>query len=107
MADENTTKDEEINETTEAPAEEANPATDGLTELKEQVAALAEVANSIAEGVEALRSSMAGFVEAGATIREAPEDEKPEVPTDESEEVSEIDLETPIEDLDFDLDDED
>ena len=103
MADEETTKEDKATEATEAPAEEA---TDGLAELKEQVAALADVANAIAEGVEALRSSMAGFVEAGATIREAPEDEKPEVPNDE-EEVSEIDLETPIEDLDFDLNDED
>ena len=105
MADEEN-KNEETTEATEAPAEEATPANDGLAELKEQVAALAEVANAIAEGVEALRSSMAGFVEAGATIREAPEDEKPEVPNDE-ESVDEIDLETPIEDLDFDLDDED
>lgn len=93
-------------ETPEAPVEEAAPATDGLAELKEQVSALAEVANAIAEGVEALRSSMAGFVEAGATIREAPEDEAPEVPNEEAD-VDDIDLETPIEDLDFDLDDED
>ena len=91
-------------EATEAPAEEAAPAADGLSELREQVSALADVANAIAEGVEALRSSMAGFVEAGATIREVPEDDAPEVPTEE-EAVDEVDLETPIEDLDFDLDD--
>ena len=92
-------------ETTEAPVEEAAPATDGLAELREQVSALAAVANSIAEGVEALRSSMAGFVEAGATIREVPEDEAPVVPTEETD-VDEIDLETPIEDMDFDLDED-
>ena len=101
MADEEN-KNEEA---TEAPAEEKAPATDGLVELRDQVAALAEVANAIAEGVEALRSSMAGFVEAGATIREAPEDEKPAVQNDK-EDVDEIDLETPIEDLDFDLDED-
>ena len=106
MADEEN-KNEAATEATEAPAEEATTANDGFAELREQVAALAEVANSIAEGVEALRSSMAGFVEAGATIREAPEDEKPEVPNDEDDEVSDIDLETPIEDLDFAIDDED
>ena len=106
MADETTTEEDKATEATEAPAEEATPATAGLAELKEQVAALAEVANAIAEGVEALRSSMAGFVEAGATIREAPEDEAPETPNEE-ESVDEVDLETPIEDLDFDLDDED
>ena len=100
MADEEITTTEE---TTDAPVEEASPATDGLAELREQVSSLAAVANAIAEGVEALRSSMAGFVEAGATIREVPEDEAPVVPTEE-EAVDEIDLETPIEDLDFDLD---
>lgn len=94
-----------VEETTEAPAEEAAPAADGLAELREQVSALAEVANAIAEGVEALRSSMAGFVEAGATIREVPEDDAPEVPTEE-EAVDDVDLETPIEDLDFDLDED-
>ena len=93
-------------ETTEARVEEAAPATDGLAELREQVSALAEVANAIAEGVEALRSSMAGFVEAGATIREAPEDKAPVVPSEEEADVDEIDLETPIEDLDFDLDED-
>lgn len=104
MADEEekTTVEEE---TTEAPAEEAAPATDGLAELREQVSALADVANAIAEGVEALRSSMAGFVEAGATIREVPEDEAPVVPNEEAD-VDEVDLETPIEDLDFDLDED-
>lgn len=101
MADEEITTIEE--ETTEAPTEDAAPADSGLAELREQVSALAAVAKSIAEGVEALRSSMAGFVEAGATIREAPEDEAPVVPSEE-EEVAEVDLETPIEDLDFDLD---
>ena len=103
MAEEEITTTED--ETTEAPVEEAAPATDGLAELREQVSSLAEVANAIAEGVEALRSSMAGFVEAGATIREVPEDEAPVVPTEE-EAVDEIDLETPIEDLDFDLDED-
>lgn len=103
MADEEKTIVED--ETTEAPVEEAAPADNGLAELREQVSALAEVANAIAEGVEALRSSMAGFVEAGATIREVPEDEAPEVPTEEAD-VDDIDLETPIEDLDFDLDED-
>ena len=103
MADEEKTVVED--EATEAPVEEEAPAADGLAELREQVSALAEVANAIAEGVEALRSSMAGFVEAGATIREVPEDEAPVVPTEE-EEVDNIDLETPIEDLDFDLDED-
>ena len=102
MADEEITTTEE---TTDAPVEEAAPATDVLAELREQVSSLAVVANAIAEGVEALRSSMAGFVEAGATIREVPEDEAPVVPTEE-ESVDEIDLETPIEDLDFDLDED-
>lgn len=103
MADEEKTIVED--ETTEAPVEEAAPADNGLDELRAQVSALAEVANAIAEGVEALRSSMAGFVEAGATIREVPEDEAPEVPNDEDS-VEEVDLETPIEDLDFDLDED-
>ena len=103
MAEEEITTTED--ETVEAPVEEEAPATDGLAELREQVSALAEVANAIAEGVEALRSSMAGFVEAGATIREVPEDEVPEVPTDEDS-VDDVDLETPIEDMDFDLDED-
>ena len=105
MADEEEEKTIVEDETTEAPAEEAAPAADGLAELREQVSALADVANAIAEGVEALRSSMAGFVEAGATIREVPEDEAPVAPNEEAD-VDEVDLETPIEDLDFDLDED-
>ena len=110
MADETTTVDETTENNTETTenSEETAPAVDGFAELREQLAALSDVANSIAEGVEALRSSMAGFVEAGATIREEPETETAvsEADSDSETGVDEVDLETPIEDMNFDLDED-
>ena len=69
-------------------------------DLRDRIASLAEVSNKILEGLEAVRSSMAAFVEGGATIREDG-DSTVETVTEDDEDV---DLEIPIEDLDFDLD---
>lgn len=71
-------------------------------DLRDRIASLAEVSNKILEGLEAVRSSMAAFVEGGATIREDGDGHVEEV-TEESDE--DVELELPIEDLDFDLDD--
>lgn len=70
-------------------------------DLRDRLANLTEVSNRILEGLEAVRSSMAAFVEGGATIREDGNGEV-EAVTEESDE--DVDLEIPIEDLDFDLD---
>lgn len=70
-------------------------------DLRDRLANLAEVSNKILEGLEAVRSSMAAFVEGGATIREDGDGTVETV----TEEDDEAELEIPIEELDFDLDD--
>lgn len=70
-------------------------------DLRDRLASLAEVSNKILEGLEAVRSSMAAFVEGGATIREDGDGSVEEV----TEEDEDAELEVPIEELDFDLDD--
>ena len=70
-------------------------------DLRDRIASLAEVSQKILDGLEAVRSSMAAFVEGGATIREDGNGDVEEV-TEESDE--DVELELPIEDLDFDLD---
>lgn len=70
-------------------------------DIRDRLANLAEVSNKILEGLETVRSSMAAFVEGGATIREDGDDSVDEV-TEESED--DLELEVPIEELDFDLD---
>lgn len=70
-------------------------------DLRDRLASLAEVSNKILEGLEAVRSSMAAFVEGGATIREDGAGDVDEV----TEEADDDELEVPIEELDFDLDD--
>lgn len=70
-------------------------------DLRDRLASLAEVSNKILEGLEAVRSSMAAFVEGGATIREDRDGSVEDV----TEEDEDVDLEVPIEELDFDLDD--
>lgn len=74
---------------------------DGLDALRERLDSLAEASQKILDSLEAVRSSMAAFVEGGATIREDKEDSA----TEEAEDAEEADLETPIDELDFDLDD--
>ena len=71
-------------------------------DLRDRLVNLASVADKILEGLEAVRSSMAAFVEGGATIHEDKEDNSAE---DEAEEAEEVELETPLEELDFHLDD--
>lgn len=62
-----------------------------------------EAIDTITKMIEALSDRMDSFVDAGATVRET-DDENVE---DEDEDgVDEEDLETPIEDMDFSLDDE-
>lgn len=70
-------------------------------DLRDRLASLAEVSQKILDGLEAVRSSMAAFVEGGATIREDG-DGTVETVTEEDEDAE---LEIPIEELDFDLDD--
>ena len=70
-------------------------------DLRDRLANLGSVAEKILEGLEAVRSSMAAFVEGGATIREDGNGDVEEV-TEESDD--DVDLEVPIEELDFDLD---
>ena len=70
-------------------------------DLRDRLASLAEVSNKILEGLEAVRSSMAAFVEGGATIREDG-DGSVETVTEEDDDTAELEL--PIEELDFDLD---
>ena len=71
-------------------------------DLRDRLASLAEVSQKILDGLEAVRSSMAAFVEGGATIREDG-DSSVETVTEEDDDTAE--LEVPIEELDFDLDD--
>lgn len=70
-------------------------------DLRDRLSALAEVSDKILSGLEAVRSSMAAFVEGGATIREDGDGDVEEV----TEEDEDAELEVPIEELDFDLDD--
>ena len=70
-------------------------------DLRDRLSSLASVADKILDGLEAVRSSMAAFVEGGATIREDG-DSTVETVTEEDDEAE---LEVPIEELDFDLDD--
>ena len=70
-------------------------------DLRDRLANLSGVADKILEGLEAVRSSMAAFVEGGATIREDGDGDVEEV----TEESDDDELEVPIEELDFDLDD--
>ena len=71
-------------------------------DLRDRLSSLAEVSQKILDGLEAVRSSMAAFVEGGATIREDG-DGTVETVTEEDDDAA--DLEVPIEELDFDLDD--
>lgn len=70
-------------------------------DIRDRLANLDSVASKILEGLEAVRSSMAAFVEGGATIREDGDGDVEEV----TEESDDDELEVPIEELDFDLDD--
>lgn len=71
-------------------------------DLRDRLSSLASVADKILEGLEAVHSSMAAFVEGGATIREGGDGEVEDV-TEDSDDDAE--LEIPLEELDFDLDD--
>lgn len=70
-------------------------------DLRDRLSSLAEVSQKILEGLEAVRSSMSAFVEGGATIREDGDGSVETV----TEEDDDTELEVPIEELDFDLDD--
>ena len=94
------TADERIDaDTTDATPDEAHRLGE-FDDLRDRLASLAEVSQKILDGLEAVRSSMAAFVEGGATIREDG-DGPVETVTEDDEDV---DLEIPIEELDFDLD---
>ena len=69
-------------------------------DLRDRLDSLAEASQKILDSLEAVRSSMAAFVEGGATIHEDKEDSPEEEAEDEDAE-----LEIPIEELDFHLDD--
>ena len=105
MADEtelDETRDErDIADDTDASPDEAHRVGE-FDDLRDRLANLDSVAAKILEGLEAVRSSMAAFVEGGATIREDGNGDVEEV-TEESDD--DVDLEVPIEELDFDLDD--
>ena len=83
-----------------APAE-GTSSVDGLDALRERLDSLAASSKQILDSLEAVRSSMAAFVEGGATIHE----EKEDAAEDEAEDAEEAEIETPLEELDFDLDD--
>ena len=104
MADEATvdeTLDErDIADDTDASPDEAHRVGE-FDDLRDRLANLGSVAEKILEGLEAVRSSMAAFVEGGATIREDGAGDVDEV----TEEADDDELEVPIEELDFDLDD--
>ena len=105
MADEATELDEtrderDIADDTDASPDEAHRVGE-FDDLRDRLANLDSVAAKILEGLEAVRSSMAAFVEGGATIREDG-DGAVETVTEESDD--DVDLEVPIEELDFDLD---
>ena len=86
----------------DASAEELANLRDSLDNLiRERLDALAEASQNILDSLEAVRSSMAAFVEGGATIHEDKEDDAEEAEDAEEE----ADLETPLDELDFDLDD--
>lgn len=104
MADE-TELDETRDERTDAATTGATPdeahRLGEFDDLRDRLSSLAEVSQKILDGLEAVRSSMAAFVEGGATIREDGNGDVEEV----TEEDDDAELEIPIEDLDFDLDD--
>lgn len=105
MADE-TTMDETLDEHADADRDDLTPERahelGEFDDLRDRLANLASVADKILEGLEAVRSSMSAFVEGGATIHEDG-DGSVETVTEESDDDAE--LEVPIEELDFDLDD--
>ena len=105
MADE-TELDETLDERDIADDTDASPdETHRLGEfddLRDRLSSLAEVSQKILDGLEAVRSSMAAFVEGGATIREDGDGDVEDVTEEDDDEA--VDLEVPIEDLDFDLD---
>ena len=95
------TEDSTTESNDDTSAEELANVRDQLdTLIRERLDALAEASNQILDALESVRSSMAAFVEGGATIHEDKEDT-----TEEAEDEEEAELETPIEELDFDLDD--
>ena len=95
------TRDErDIADDTDASPDEAHRVGE-FDDLRDRLSSLASVADKILDGLEAVRSSMAAFVEGGATIREDG-DSTVETVTEEDDEAE---LEVPIEELDFDLDD--
>lgn len=96
-----TTSERDIERSDDTTPDEAHRVGE-FDDLRDRLANLASVADKILEGLEAVRSSMAAFVEGGATIREDG-DGSVETVTEEDDEDAE--LEVPIEELDFDLDD--
>ena len=105
MEDE-TRLDETVDERVDAADTDATPdeahRLGEFDDLRDRLSSLAEVSQKILDGLEAVRSSMAAFVEGGATIREDG-DGTVETVTEEDDDAA--DLEVPIEELDFDLDD--
>lgn len=103
MADE-TQLDETLDERDDADRDDLTPERahelGEFDDLRDRLDSLAEASNKILESLEAVRSSMAAFVEGGATIHEDKEDSPEEEAEDEDAE-----LEIPIEELDFELDD--
>lgn len=80
--------------------EEDAPASDDLSALIAKVDSLAETSEKILGFVSGLKDSLAGFVENGGTVQEgAATGDADETPDD-------IDLDTPIEDMDFSLDED-
>ena len=105
MADEtelDETRDERSIEHSDDTTAERSHEIGEFDDLRDRLANLDSVAAKILEGLEAVRSSMAAFVEGGATIREDGDGHVEDV-NEEDEDNAE--LEIPIEDLDFDLDD--
>ena len=100
VAEEATEDSTESNDDTNA-EELANAREQLDTLIRERLDNLAASSKQILDALEAVRSSMAAFVEGGATIHEDKED----AAEDEAEEAEEADLETPLDELDFDLDD--
>ena len=103
MADE-TQLDETLDERDDADRDDLTPERahelGEFDDLRDRLDSLAEASQKILDSLEAVRSSMAAFVEGGATIHEDKEDSPEEEAEDEDAE-----LEIPIEELDFDLDD--
>ena len=100
VAEEATEDSTESNDDTNA-EELANAREQLDTLIRERLDNLAASSKQILDALEAVRSSMAAFVEGGATIHEDKEDAAEEAEDAEEE----TDLETPLDKLDFDLDD--